>query len=62
MITSSTSAPYRSVRSADYSHPARKDYYPSILHHIGYRLWPARKAVYSFVGLGSDITLRPVDC
>jgi len=51
-IPSSTSDSYISFRSASHNHPARKDYSLSTLHHIGYRLWPARKAVDSFVGLG----------
>ena len=55
-IPSSTSVSYTSVRSADHSHLAQKECSPGTFHHVGYRLWPARKAVYNFVGLGRQLS------
>jgi len=49
---------YISFRAAAQSHPARQDYPLRSPQKAGYRTWPAREAIYDFVGLSHTTPLR----
>jgi len=56
-LCSPSSASYVSFRPAAQSHPVQKDYRPRAPQRTSYRLWPAREAVYDFVGLSRPTPL-----